>query len=121
MKNTLVEKIRYIKKVTKKPIYLQTVSPNNPNLRIVIFEDKNGDSVQFTGAGIWNAIEEGMLYVKNEIKNGQLKDIDEKETKDDEELFDDEETISLDEVDETEKKEEKKNDNKKDKKKDEKK
>jgi len=81
--STLVENIRYIKKVLKTPYHFFTVSNTNKDLIILILESKDGfySRKRFTGDSIVSAVKEAFLYVENEIKNGTLKDVNEKDEK----------------------------------------
>jgi len=74
MKGTLIDNLRYIKKVLKMPYHRYDTSTVNPALTILIIEDKDANRRSFSGRSMWNAAEEALMYIQNEIKMGSLKE-----------------------------------------------
>jgi len=81
--DTLIENIRYVKKVLKTPYHFFTLSNTNKDLIVLVLESKEGFSSRkkFTGDSVISTVKEACAYVENEIKNGYLKEVEEKEDK----------------------------------------
>ncbi len=69
----LNDKIKYVKKVFRTPYHFFYVGTKS-NLVGIRFEDKYGKHFEFVGATMFEAVNSAEKYVREEIKQGGLKD-----------------------------------------------
>jgi len=71
--NKLGDALKFVKKALKTPYHFYHYSENK--LILIILEDKHGKRLSFSGVSMFNAVEEAITYVENEIAAGTIKEL----------------------------------------------